>query len=519
MPGVSLSQPIQALLARLDKFRDESLKEMAPETTLEVDPLVSGAAKFYEKVRYLIDYREEHTIRRSAIERILKRRVLIESQPIFGEELLRELAEGQYIPKELVTAELGKHVSDVVSRYLSLSSHSDNPKQSDRRLLSFAATEIDYLFSPEAHVIDEATAEALYASLRPHVVISGVSEQEIDLQLFCAVQRSLLAADNETLSYALWLSYVPSWSTQNIDASKLVKDLDSILFSIEQSVKNSLQWQLNGKIKNESIYFKILRELLLKKKGAAEWVLNNPKDLDEFTKDFLKEKYEQENTRIKTSGIRAVAYLFVTKITAAFVLELPYELLVLGRVHYIPLLTNTLFHPTLLFLATRGVGYLDSANTDAVIAGMHEMFYNDKHRGIRIQANYTVLSAIFGFTYLALVVALFLGMIGILTALKFNFASIVLFLFFLALVSYFAFRIRYHAQRWRVSGKEGAISIVVHVLAVPVVRAGRWLSRTFSSINVFVLFMDFIIETPFKLLLNFWSKFFAYLREKADDMY
>ncbi len=85
MPVVSLSQPIQALLARIDQWRDESLKKAAPETTLEVDALVSSAAKFYEKVRYLIDYREEHTIRRSAIERILKRRVLIESQPVVGE--------------------------------------------------------------------------------------------------------------------------------------------------------------------------------------------------------------------------------------------------------------------------------------------------------------------------------------------------------------------------------------------------------------------------------------------------
>ena len=47
-------------------------------------------------------------------------------------------------------------------------------------------------------------------------------------------------------------------------------------------------------------------------------------------------------------------------------------------------------------------------------------------------------------------------------------------------------------------------------------RAGEWLSRTFSSINVFVLILDFIIETPFKRLLNFVNQFLMYLREKGE---
>ena len=519
MPRVSLTQPIQALLARMDAWRDEGLKKSEPETTLEVDALVSGAAKFYEKVRYLIDYREEHTIRRSAIERILKRRVLIESQPVLGDDLLRELAEGQYVPKDVVTEESGERISDIVTRYLRLSKRGMGSGHLDRRLLSLAASEIEQLFSGETAMIDEATAEALYATMRPHTSVFGASEQTVDRQLFCAVRRGLLGVDNEMLSYALWRAYVPNWNSIDLDSEKLTAEVQTIVASIERDIKNPMQWQLNGKIKNECIYFQVLRELLHKKKGSAEWILNNQADFDAFTREFLQEKYEEENKRLQSSGVRAVGYLFFTKIIAAFIFELPYELFVLGKFHAVPLLTNTLFHPMLLLATTRGMRSLNSANTEAIVSGMHEVFYKEKVRGVRIQPEHTALSAIFGLVYLLLICALFLGIVGVLTALDFNFVSMVLFVFFLALVSYFAFRIRSNAQRWKVSGKQGPLSILFHVLAVPIVRTGRWLSQKFSSINVLVLFMDFIIETPFKLLLSFSSKFFVYLREKADDVY
>jgi len=51
------------------------------------------AAVLYENVRYLVDYQEAHSIRRSAIERILKRAILIERKAVSAVSLLVELVE------------------------------------------------------------------------------------------------------------------------------------------------------------------------------------------------------------------------------------------------------------------------------------------------------------------------------------------------------------------------------------------------------------------------------------------
>ena len=513
-----LAEPIRELIGRVEAAEEESRKSSFGEQILEVNRIIAKAASFYEKVRYLIDYREEHTIRRSAIERILKRRVFMEQQTRVGATLLQELADGQYLQKEEATEELSNDIDSIVWKFLGLIDAAKVNGSISRRLISFAATEIDARLSPLQCTVDESTAEAFYKTMKGHVFVSGVSEEDVNVQLYCAVWRSLLSADNERLSYALWLLYVPEWRKQDVDVAGIAAKLQGVMVHIQLAVGSQLQWQLAPKLKNESIYFHIIRDVMQQHGGGAEQFLNSSSELEQYTREFLAKKYERENERIRSSGIRAVIYLFLTKMAVAVAVEVPYEYFVLGRIHYVPLSINILFHPLLLFAFTRRVGSLDESNTDAIIKGVNAILYEGKVRTIRVRNTYTRLTFAFGVLYLALIVFVFGALIGILQLLNFNAVSIILFLFFLALVSYFAFRIRHQARRWKVVENRGALALIASVLAIPVVRVGRWLSQTFSSINVFVLIMDFIIETPFKRLLNFSNQFLVYLREKAEEM-
>ena len=158
------------------------------------------------------------------------------------------------------------------------------------------------------------------------------------------------------------------------------------------------------------------------------------------------------------------------------------------------------------------------SNTKAIIEGLHGVLYEGKVRTIRIKSQFTGFTLAFAVAYLLLFMFVFGGIVGVLQLMHFNPVSIGLFLFFLALVSYFAFRIRYRARRWKLLRPQGTLGIIFSILAVPIVRAGEWLSRTFSTINVFVLFLDFIIETPFKRLLHFANQFLMYLREKGEEI-
>ncbi len=514
------SEPMKNLATKLATIQTQTLSSDKSKQIFEVNNLIGKAATFYEKVRYLVDYKEEHTIRRNALERILKRKMVIEGRNVTGVSILQELASGQYIPEEVVTEELGQKLNSILLKFLRLEELSGETGVVAKRLLSFTASEIDYTLSHYHHVTDHAIIDTFYEMMRKNVSMSGVMERELDNALYCACHRALVRADDEGLAYALWLKYVPEWHTITDDGlADLAKQLKQTISAIDASVKNPLQWRLVQKLKNETIYFLIVRELVQQYGPESSRILETPGEMEIFTQSLLEKKYKKENERIRKSGIRAVIYLFFTKAIFALGLELPYEYLVLSTMNYVPILVNLLFPPILLFIATRGVGSFNKNNTKAVLTGMREMFYDDKIAKIKIKSHSTVIAFIFTLVYLVFAGAVFGAMVSVLHFFNFNVVSIAIFLFFLALVSYFAFRIRYNAKRWKTTQKENIITLITSLLTVPVIRTGRWLSQSFSSINVFVIIMDFIIETPFKLLLDFSNQFITYLKEKTPEIY
>ena len=76
-----LSQPLETLIGRVEEI-SVTTKHDNEAAHVSVHSMVAAAASFYEKVRYLLDYREEHMIRRAAVERIVHRLFFIEGKSI-----------------------------------------------------------------------------------------------------------------------------------------------------------------------------------------------------------------------------------------------------------------------------------------------------------------------------------------------------------------------------------------------------------------------------------------------------
>jgi len=83
-----ISESTQRLVSKYDQWHrsKEPKKNVA---TIHVDEVASKVAAFYEKIRGIIDWKEEHLLKRRAIERMFKRRVLMEEKNI-AEPLILE---------------------------------------------------------------------------------------------------------------------------------------------------------------------------------------------------------------------------------------------------------------------------------------------------------------------------------------------------------------------------------------------------------------------------------------------
>ena len=510
-----IAHPIQTLLGNLRS--EPPPQEPDPsEPPVTVNELTERAGRFYERIRYLFDYKEEHTIRRSAVERQLRRQLAVGNPETVGTKLVEELISGGYLPNRTVSGEIGVEVQQIVNRYMALDRYPGSRVR--RRLVSLAATEIDRYLKPSS--VAELTLASMYETVTPQVTYSEhITPHTLSEQIYLACRRSLLEEDEDMLFYAAWLRHVPSWP--QVHPTELVRVLPDIFREIEDELKHPAGWQLMPRLKNYKIYFLLIKKVLERYGSEAEHLFAEPERLEPITTEILKEEYEKQYTLARRSGVRAIVYIFLTKILVALALEFPAELYLYSAINYVALGSNVLIHPLLLFLMTRGLPKLRKEEIARANEGVAHVLTGKSLEPVRVSRRSG--SVIFDTVLLLLYVALFLFSFGVIVSLlssfSFNVVSIGLFLMFLALVSYFGFRIRHNAKKWRVTGTESAGTLLWRILTLPIVRAGRWLSRTFSSINIFVFFMDFIIETPFKLVLGLTEAFVSFLREKEEEIY
>lgn len=495
---------------------------------IRVNDLAKKAGMFYEKIRYLIDYREEHTIRRNAIQRILKRNLFFKTEGKVAKILIHELIRGGYLENNDFLESRISNIQLIIDKFLTLQSSLVHIAGGDlsvnKKIVSLTASEIEiYLFGKKT---EESVLLSFYETVRDKTKIFqiAIDEKGKDTQIYIACLRSLLKADEQTIAYRLWLRFLPIWADlkEASEIQEIARNFSTIQFKIEKELRDKLSWKIARKLKNNSVYFNVIKEIVERYGADSEQILTNSGLLEKEAKNILESRYKKENNRIHKSALRAIIYILLTKTILAFVLELPYDMAILGKIYYPALLINIIFHPILLFLITYTIKPLGEKNTNLIISGINAIIYDKDVPLIQIRGQKTVNFLYFIFIlFYGLIFAFSFGIvIYMLAQLKFNFMSIALFTFFLTLVTYFGLRIRHISKNWAVNpDKERTFYLLGNVLIMPIVDVGRWLSLKFESVNIMVFIMDIIIETPFKLLLSVFDSFISFLKEKREGMY
>src|SRR6185369_8071854 len=117
-----LSEPTKNLIAQYAAWQ-LSLKPKEGVATIHVDEVALRVAAFYEQIRTIVDWKEEHLMRRAAIIRKLKRRFLdLEmnnfSIPNIAESLVLELIRGGYFPNDKIEEVKIAEVQRIIDKYI-----------------------------------------------------------------------------------------------------------------------------------------------------------------------------------------------------------------------------------------------------------------------------------------------------------------------------------------------------------------------------------------------------------------
>ncbi len=515
-----LSSQIERALNGLSMSKESDIYKVDDSPRVNINALTGKAGVYYEKLRYMIDYKEEHSIRRSAIERIIKRKCTIEQDTNVGLTLLEELVGGGYLPNDQVAESAASIVQVIIDKYLTLADVADLKQGT---AVSLAASEIERLVSPQT--TDDLIVEAFVDTIAPRIRHTGSTDKEKQVQTYIACRKRFLREDSDALLYSVLLKFMPELHELSGESNirESVTKFNNALRESREALDSSLNQKIISKIRDHTVYFSVIREIVRKYGTMAGDIFKDSERLSEEVSNIMSQKYEEQYKKTSKSGTRAIIYILLTKVILAFLIELPYEYFVLSSIQYVALLTNVIFHPLLLFVMVRAVKPPSEENTNAVIAGVSKMTSAEANIDIiNIKPESSVMAkSAFALLYTILFSISFGIILSVLQALHFNIVSTVLFVFFLTLVSYFGLRVRYSAKRWYVTStsEEGFLALLWNFFTTPIVRTGRWLSEQFAAVNIFVFIMDFIIETPFKLLLSTFNAFLLFLKEQREDFY
>ena len=539
---LTVSDPAKKLFQVIYREQKKAKKKDDETPKISVSELISKMSFYYEKIRNTVDYKEEHLLRKNAIERILKRQILIEGTfrisdldpEEISKHLLTELIRAAYLPNNSIPETKIQEISVVIKKYLDLKNEilkRKNLNYNEKNnlgnwVLSLAASDIEGKVGGSQ--VDKVIVDYMYDILMKNIILPENSsyKEDNDIQVYIGVYRNFMKFDEEMITFLLFKFFNSNWQNPNEGQIKQIAlHIEKIKEEIENQIKHPLLKQYNRIISRYMVFFTIAKDVISDDpEGVYGSFKKDPKAFARKIKQKCTSRYQDAKKKLWRAAIRSILYIFITKSFLAVLLEVPATKFFGQELDLFALIVNVSFPAILLFVIVLFTKMPGEENSKKIVEGVEEIIFNEKRREepfrLKVPAERrSGLNFVFTVLYTATFFMSFGAIIWFLNKLNFNFVSIIIFLFFLAFVSFFSIRIRKNAKELLiVPPRENILSLLSDFFYVPIVLVGKWLSEKFSRVNVFVFILDFIIEAPFKVLVEVTEEWTKYVKERKDDI-
>lgn len=495
------------------------------EKKIAVNPIVSKFASWYEKLRNAMEFREDEVILRATIERILKRRLLLGGN---GEStampLVKELLWARYLPGGEIGEATVHEIAHVIDLYLQLrlqvlAKHRIAEKEMNEWIYDLMSSHIQYILNPKRD--KELMANFMFHVLRDDVEIENANRETRDAQVFMAVRKAFARDDLAFLRYHMFCQYFGRLSDDTFEST--VQHFSTGYQEIIRQMNYVYRDKMYTYVKRRTATFFIFEDILHEKRENVKSMLENEEELKNAVLSACEKRYNATRKRVQTAIIRSFIFIFLTKLGFAFFVEGTYERIFFGEINWKAIIINVTVPPLLMVIVSLFIRPPGKDNAQTIFTYITRLLYDEDpvlgnkiHVGtVKTEKGFTIA---FTILWLLAFVLSFGFLIFILTKLEFNFVSQGVFLFFLAIVSFLAYRITLIANVYRVGEKQGVGTFIVDFLFMPVIRVGRKLTQSISQINIFLMLFDFFIEAPFKFLFAFFDQWFYFLHNKTEEL-
>lgn len=453
---------------------------------------VTRLARIYELARNAMEYRADHLVRRAAIARILRRQLIFnnDSSKLMS-DLLQEMRWAGYI-NELTINNLDKdNFNKILSTYLAIWNETKLNKDWLVGLIS-------------AHLEDLLSQNTDYAQFT-NFAFNILKNDTDELILYVAVDRVYSQSDEAGIAYHLY----------KLNPNHNIEETFSAYESAfkDKSLNIASAW-----VRKQMGPLVLLRDIYFNSPENFPTLLENQ---DLFLKEAEKVLIEQmrlTRQRMNTATFRSLLYVFLTKMILGLLIEMPLEIVFRGQVNYLSLAVNLMVPVAIMWVIVANIHLPKKPDQEKLLARLNEIVFSPVKLTNKWKVANSYKFGLFYVFYVLLFVAVFYFIYWLLSLIGFSFISVLVFLFFLSVVTFFAYRIRQISSVYTYDPRGETSSVGWDVLTLPMVAVGDLVSRGVSQLNFLAFVFDFILEAPFKLILGFMDSWGRFLSSKRDEI-
>ena len=519
----------------------KSLKPKEGVSTIHVDEVALKVAAFYEQIRTIIDWKEEHLMRRSAIIRKLKRRFFdLElnnyATENVAENLVLELIRGGFFPNDKIEEAKIGDVQKTIDKYVFILKNSPENKKGKAgiqfytRLLEIAACEIEETLAPSAR--EMALIDYMFSQMQERIrVHEKIYEREIlkkedaDIQIYIAVQQALFKLDSPIISYNIIKYKFPQWDNPpEEELLKLSQNIYKILQGIEADLSHPLGKKFYAICEKYDTPYLLLGDIIANEDPAKISVqIHDPSSLENYIRSAYSKRLAELKTKITRAAIYSTVSIFVTKILSLIILEFILAKIFKGHINALSFFVDLLVPTALMAILVVTVRPPSKKNLNLVILETMKIAYkNEKIDSYDIKlarkrsvTNRSILSII----YLLGACISFGFIFWIFYIFQFPLSSIIINIIFIALVLFAGTAIRARSRELSVEEEVGGFwGFVSDILFLPIANVGRWLSNTWKQYNAIVAFFNALIDMPFSAFVEFIEGWRYFIKDKKEEI-
>lgn len=528
---------IQKLIKQYQQgLQAQKLPEGVP--TIHVDEVASKVAALYEKIRQIIDWKEEHLIRRTAIERILKRMLLSEISGALlvsdldsgeiAESLVAELVRGGHFPNDAVPRSKIAEVERVLAKCIYILGNcpekdtlSGSKKAIDlyHWLLPIAACEVETVLAPP--VREEALIECMTTLVAKAIWVDSdyaLPDAEKWVQTYIAVHRTLFHLDSPMIAFHLLRYHYPDWGDlPQSHLEQVTRDIFAIAGGIEGELNHPLAGHFSAVCERYDTVYLLLGDILGFLSDEPERIpekFADPKALENLMKTAYRRRLKTLKSRLFRMAVYSTLSIFLGCALSLFIVEVPLAKLFYGRFSSFAVVVDILIPTALMFLLVALVKPPAEENLKRVITEARKVIYQEGkdvyeirvHRERRVLMDLFIKLLFIAFTVLSLGTTVFIFYLPRIPA-----TSIAIDTANVAVVVGAALLIRQRAKELTVGEeKRGFLTLLFDSLTVPLAKFGSWLSARWREFTSASIIFTALLDMPFLAFIDFvesWSQF------------